>query len=191
MENWKTLSRTRVSDYGWRLKIEKHHLVTGSGEEISDWMWVHSPPFVNVIVCTTEGTWIVFKQTKYAIGELLGKDVISLAPVGGYVEKGEDPLGCAKRELLEEIGYVSDEWIQLSGDKGLVTDANRGSGVAHLFLAKNSRKVGKSGTSDDLEEQIMVELSTAEIEDAVLRGEFKCQSWAACIALALLHLRKS
>ena len=29
---------------------------------------------------------------------------------GGRVDEGEDPLDAAKRELLEESGYVSDDW---------------------------------------------------------------------------------
>jgi ADP-ribose pyrophosphatase len=31
-------------------------------------------------------------------------------PGGGFDTYDEDPLECAKRELLEETGYVSDHW---------------------------------------------------------------------------------
>lgn len=30
--------------------------------------------------------------------------------VGGRIDKGEEPLACAQRELLEETGLVSDDW---------------------------------------------------------------------------------
>lgn len=35
--------------------------------------------------------------------------VVSLP--GGRCDEGEDSLACAKRELLEETGYASDEWL--------------------------------------------------------------------------------
>ena len=36
---------------------------------------------------------------------------------GGRCNRGEDPLVCAKRELLEETGYASNEWELLKEQK--------------------------------------------------------------------------
>ena len=37
----------------------------------------------------------------------------SLAPVGGYIEADELPLLAAKREVLEELGLASPDWVPL------------------------------------------------------------------------------
>lgn len=39
------------------------------------------------------------------------------AAVGGLFNRGDTPEGCARRELLEETGLVTDELINLGGWK--------------------------------------------------------------------------
>jgi hypothetical protein len=46
----------------------------------------------------------------------------------------------------------------------------------------------QSPCSDDLEEQILVDLSRAELEAALDRGEVQVLAWAATIAFALRRL---
>lgn len=149
-----------------------------------------SPAFCNVAVVTANGEWLLFRQPKYAVGLSLGDDTC-LACVGGYVEKGEDALDAAKREVLEEVGLQSDDWVHLSSG---VADANRGSGVGHLFLCTNAVPASQGdqarGGHDDLEEQHLLSLSLDEVEDAVATGAFRCHSWAACMAQAVLHVHR-
>lgn len=109
-----------------------------------------------------------------------------VSPVGGYIEKGEDPQESAKREVLEELGYQSDRWVSFGAS---VADANRGNGVGHLFLALNASFVGKKGSHDDLEEQEAVFFSTEQLENLVLSGGVKVNSWCACLSMALQYVR--
>jgi ADP-ribose pyrophosphatase len=107
-----------------------------------------------------------------------------LAPVGGYLEPGEDPLAAAQRELLEESGCIAADWFDLGR---YAVDGNRGCGTAHLFLARHAKEVGQPA-ADDLEEMQMLLLSRTEVESALRAGEFRLLSWALTMALALLHL---
>jgi ADP-ribose pyrophosphatase len=179
MYPWKTLSRTTVwqPNGGKYLTVENHQVELPDGRIIEDWLWVITPSYVNVAVITEDGRFLCFRQTKYAVAG------ISLAPVGGYLEPGEEPLVAAQRELLEETGYVADEWQSLGS---YAVEGNRGCGQAHFFLARNARPV-QPIHADDLEEQELVSLSYAEVEQALHDGEFKVLGWAAIMALALLE----
>jgi len=178
MQTWKTLSRTTILDHSKFLRVQDHTVELPDGRVIPNWPWLITPDYINVVVMTKDQKFLCFRQTKYAV------DGTSLAPVGGYLEPGEDALVTAKRELLEETGYESAEWISLGR---YAVDGNRGAGVANFFLALNARQI-QARHADDLEEQVQVLLTRDEIEQAIANGEFKVLAWSAIMALALLYL---
>ncbi len=173
----KTLSRELILDMSPYMKIEKHRVGLPDGRVVEGWPWIISPDFVCVVVITREGKFLVFRQAKYSVHGS------TLAPVGGYVEVGEEPLAAAKRELMEETGYKAPHWENLGQ---FAVDGNRGNGVAYFFLARDAVPVADPD-ADDLEEQEMLFLSRAEVEAAVARGAFKVLPWQAIMALALLR----
>ncbi len=175
MKTWKTLSRTSILNTGKFLSVEYHTVELPDGRIITQWPWVITPDYVNVVAVTPEGRFLAFRQVKY------GVEGISLAAVGGYMEPGEDPLAAVRRELLEETGFTAAQWEKLGTYR---VDANRGSGMAHFFLARGAQRVAERN-ADDLEEQQLLELTRAEIELALREGEFKVLAWAAIMALAL------
>jgi ADP-ribose pyrophosphatase len=165
-------------EHGRYLTVESHTVELPDGRILDDWPWLITPDYVNVVAVTEDGRFPVFRQTKYAV------DGVSLAPVGGYIEPGEEPLSAARRELLEETGYEAPVWIDLGRS---AVDGNRGAGTAHLYLARAARRVA-APASDDLEEQELLHLTREEIDAALRAGEFKVLAWAAVVALALLAL---
>jgi ADP-ribose pyrophosphatase len=63
-------------------------------------------------------------------------EFISL-PGGAFDTPDEDPLECARRELLEETGYESDdvrEWVTFYGTSNAYTEA-------HYYIARDCRQV--------------------------------------------------
>jgi len=180
MIQWKTLSKKVILQGNQFLTVENHTVELPDGRIIPDWPWIITPDFVNIVAITGEEQFLCFRQTKYAI------QGTSLAPVGGYMESGENPLEAAKRELLEETGYEADTWTALGS---FPVDANRGAGVGHFFLAQGAYRVAEPN-SDDLEEQTLLLLSRKELEDAIAASEFKILPWAAGILLALHFLEK-
>jgi ADP-ribose pyrophosphatase len=179
MQSWKTLSRRVILKHSRFLTVESHTVQLPDGQTIPDWPWVITPDYINLVAITEKNSFLFFRQTKYGI------EGTSLAPVGGYIEPGEDPLAAAQRELLEETGYEAPDWTGLGQ---YTVDGNRGAGTAHFFLARNARRVGRP-QADDLEEQELLHLSLADVEEALESGQFKVLGWIAVVALALLRVR--
>ncbi len=178
MQTWKTRSRKTILDHSKFLTVEEHVVELPDGRVISDWPWVVTPDFINVVAVTSDGQFLFFRQTKYSI------DGVSLAAVGGFLEPDEEPLLGAQRELLEETGYAAPDWLFLGKYS---VDGNRGAGNAYFYLAQGAKRVAEID-ADDLEEQELRLLSRAEVEAALDAGEFKLLPWTAVVALALRQI---
>jgi ADP-ribose pyrophosphatase len=177
MQPWKTVKRETAFHHSKWLTVENHTIELPNGKKLTEWPWIITPDFINVIAITEKGRFLFFRQTKYAIKGT------ALAPVGGYLEPEEDPLQAAQRELLEETGCEAPDWTSLGK---YVVDGNHGVATAHFFLARGARKV-KDPASDDLEEQELLELTREQVLHEVSQRNFPVMSWMAGVALALLE----
>ena len=131
--------------------------------------------YVIIVPSDEEGNYLLVRQFRQGI-----RKVTIEFPAGGIERKDgkeyggeddlntEDALAAAKRELLEETGYTSDEFVHLLT---IAANATIADNYAHLYMAKNCRKV--AGQSLDEMEFLNVEKYTAEeIEDMIAKGEF-------------------
>ena len=96
----------------------------------------------------------------------------------------EDAFIAAKRELLEETGYESNEWKYLLS---VPSNASLADNYAHLFVARNCRKV--SGQDLDVTEFLnVIKLPPQKIEEMISSGQFQ---QAIHITAWLLALREN
>lgn len=181
LQVWETVSRKTILNHSKFLTVESHTVKLPDGQIIPDWAWLIIPSAAIVLAMTDNDQFLCFRQTKYAV------EGTSLAPVGGMLEPNEAPIDAAKRELLEEMGYESLEWVNLGSH---ILDPNRGIATMHLFLALKAKKVAEPN-SDDLEDQELLLLSRDEIENALKEGEFKILAWSAVVAMSLNYLNAS
>ena len=106
MAQWKVLKSEDIfSSKIFRLRVDRCELPDGRIMPkyfVFDFLdWVH------VIPVTSHGEIVVLEQYRHA-----AKDIFLEVP-GGSLDAGEEPLVGAQRELLEETGYTSSQWIEL------------------------------------------------------------------------------
>ncbi len=174
LQAWKTVaSRELYVDLPWvRLVVEKVHL--SNGRTIDNFYQVDLPQYVVVVALNSIGEVVVEKQYKHAIRGF------SLVLPSGYLQAGEEPLVGAQRELLEETGYIADEWQSLGS---FIVDGNRGCGRAHLFVARQAQK--KNGQNPDRLEDLEVFLmSPVDLRRAIRRGEMVLLASVAAAEMA-------
>ncbi|HEX9075469.1 MAG TPA: NUDIX hydrolase, partial [Anaerolineae bacterium] len=61
MESWKTLAREKLLEMGKFLTVENHVVELPDGRIISDWPWVITPDYINVVTITDVGKFLCFR----------------------------------------------------------------------------------------------------------------------------------
>jgi len=122
---------------------------------------IECPDWVNVIPITSTGDIILVKQYRYGIDDF----TIEL-PAGTIDSTDDNPLAAAQRELKEETGYGSGQWISLGWiHPNPAIQNNR----CHNFLAKNVEKVAE--INNDLHENTEPILaSPTQLQDWICSG---------------------
>ncbi len=133
-----------------------------------------------VIVCQpTPDEIVLIKQYRYSVDEVLWEFP------AGRIEKGEEPLPAAKRELTEETGYVATEWSELSR---FFTAPGFCNEMLYMYKATNVTVAEKS--LDEDEETDVVVMSLGDAWKLVSSGAVRDAKTVAGIALlyaASLH----
>lgn len=119
------------------------------------------PDTVTVLAFDSEGKIIMTKQSQPGFTQFWSLP-------GGVIDEGEEVFAAAKRELLEETGYVSDEWHFL-----FCGQLNSRIDWANFHLvAKNCQLVAE--ITPDAGEKIQVELlERTAFADLLHRNEFR------------------
>ena len=122
---------------------------------------------------------VLIKQYRHAIGEFVWE-----IPAGTF-DNNEDPLECAKRELLEETGYIANFWEKL----GEITPVPAYSDEKiHVYFAANLAK-----KDQNLDEDEILDVHTLKVPDVlnmIHRGEIKDSKTIASIFMATLWMKE-
>lgn len=173
---WNLLSSASPFSAPPWIQVFRDTLELPSGRIIDDYYRVVLPDFAAVVALTSDRRLVMVRGYKHGLRE------VTLCVPSGLVEPGEEPLGAARRELLEETGYASNDWQSLGR---FVVDGNRQCGTMHLFVA---RGVAPSATplEDDAEDLEIALMSFDDVTCAIRAGEVPHLATASAVALAFL-----
>jgi ADP-ribose pyrophosphatase len=171
--SWTVLSSRDLLDASPFLKVRVETIRLPDGRCIPDYYQLDMPSFACILAETADGRTIVYKQYRH------GSRRTGLVFPGGHLEPDEAPLEAAKRELLEETGFVSDSWVELGG---YTVDANQGGAVSYMFHATGCRRIA-GPCSDDLEVTETLFLSRDELLAAITRGEIHLLTQIALVSI--------
>jgi ADP-ribose pyrophosphatase len=128
--------------------------------EIFKRLVLESADWVNVVAVNPEGKLIMVNQYRSGIGE------VTIEPVAGMIDPGEDSLTAAERELLEETGYGGGTWRYLGSVHPNSAIQNN---LCHHWFAEGVVPVQPA--NPEAGEVIRVRLMTLdEIREAVAAG---------------------
>lgn len=103
---------------------------------------------------------VLVKQFRKAINK------VQLEIPAGKMEKGEDPLECAKRELEEETGYKAGKMTYLGN---IATAPGFCDEIIHIFKADDLTLGNKGGDDDEFIELEIISLD--EMKNRIKSGE--------------------
>lgn len=132
-------------------------------DQVFERLVLESVDWVNMVALDRERRCVMIRQYRF------GVSYTTLETPGGMVDPGEDSFTAARRELLEETGYVSDKWSYLGAVEPNPAVHNH---LCHHWLAEDAYLAREQDLGEG--ESISVELMDEhEVREAVQSGELK------------------
>ena len=173
---WEEISREHIIQDQW-IDFRRSDYRFPDGKVFGPFYSYSRRDYCIIVASDEEGRYLCVRQFRQGI-----RQVTTEFPAGGIERKdgrqygtghgpdvAEDALEAAKRELLEETGYVSDEWKFLCA---IPSNATMADNYAHIFEARNCRKAGAQHL-DETEFLGVNSYSAAEIEEMMEKGRFQ------------------
>ena len=159
-ETWTRKESKAVADCRV-FKVREDFCERDSDAKKASFFVVENPDWVNIIALTKDSQVVLIEQFRH------GSEEIILEIPGGMLDANEDREAAAKRELSEETGYSSDEFIYLG--KSRPNPAIQNNWIYH-YAALNSEKTAE--TDFDEHESVVTKLfPLSEIENLVRSGK--------------------
>ncbi|MBL8078161.1 MAG: NUDIX hydrolase [Anaerolineales bacterium] len=175
IRNWKILETKYLQP---RFRIDRCELSNG---QMINAAVLEFQTWANVLAVTRDQKVVLVKQYRHGVQEVL------LELPGGVVEDGETPMDGIKRELLEETGYATDQFIEVGNF--YPNPANQ-TNTMYSFLALDVEKVANLHLDDgeDLEVHL---IPLDELIAMTKRGEFLHALQVATLFRALLYMGRA
>jgi len=137
------------------------------------WVRLHFGTSSAVLPLTERREIVLTREYRHGLGR------IAHSLPGGTARDGETAEACARRELLEETGYVAPKLLPLHEGNNLTAYLE---GTLHLFFAPGCTPTGRTPDPDEIES--VERLTVLGAVDRARRGEFESTVVTLAILLA-------
>ena len=137
---------------GTMMRVKRDQVRLPSGNQSQREFILH-PGAVLIIPILDNGNLLLERQFRYPLNRVF----VELP--AGKIDQGEDILLTGQRELLEETGYIAQEWIYLGHQHPCIGYSDE---VIYMFLAK-----GLEAGDAHCDEDEALELFEASVEDCL------------------------
>ncbi|WP_439881798.1 NUDIX hydrolase [Pontibacter sp. MBLB2868] len=176
-KHWRVLKSEMVFDEKW-YKLRRDEVELPNGIVLDDYYVSVRPDVVLTFPLTEDNEVIFVRQYKHA-----ARGIFTELPGGVIDDHENDPKEAARREMLEETGYASDDMeLVLEVIDNPTKDTNK----IYFFIARNARKVADQDL-DETENIEVLKVPLKEVENMILNQQVHV---SGSIALCLLALRK-
>ena len=159
---------------GGMMRVKRDQVRLPSGNQSQREFILH-PGAVLIVPLLDNGNLLLERQFRYPL------DRVFVELPAGKIDAGEDILLTGQRELLEETGYVAQEWVYLGLQHPCIGYSDE---VIYMFIAKGL-KAGEAHCDEDE----ALELFEASLDDC-LQMIATQQITDAKTILALMYLEK-
>lgn len=135
---WKVLESKYAYKDRW-LALRSDTVELPNGRVLSPFHVIEQPDWVTAIALTHDGNILLVEEYRHG-----ARQVVVELPSGIHDTPGE-PIEAMKRELLEETGFASEEWLPLGS---FFANAPRLDNRVHCFVALDARKVAEPKLDD-------------------------------------------
>jgi len=139
--DWKLKSTKPLHDYRIFRTRSDTRVSPLTGKE-HEFYVLESPDWVNIVAVTDAEEIVLINQFRHGISGTV------LEIPGGMIDDGEEPKLSAQRELLEETGYTSNEFLEIGK---VHPNPALFDNLCYTFLAKSAKKIREpefEGTED-------------------------------------------
>ena len=157
----------------WTYKHDKYEQPNG---EVGDYYYGETSGMAMVIPVLEDGRLVLTLQHRYL------EDKQSIEFPGGGLRKGMEAEEAARLELLEETGYVADEFVKLGmfqASNGVLKDNS------HIYMAYVSEQ--REQQLDDAEEIELIYRRPDEVDEMIRKNEIWDGQTMAAWSLAHHH----
>lgn len=166
MKIWKVLETKEIFKTGiFRFKADRCEI--SAGKIMPNYYVFEFPDWVNIVPVTPEGKIVLIKQYRHATQE------ITIEIPGGSMHSHDSEITIdhirkdARRELVEETGYDSQEWQYVGFHHPNPALQNN---KMHTFVALNCKKVAEQNL-DPYEDIEFFEVTQEELKKMIRKNE--------------------